>query len=158
MNAAVMSSEIAAFWERFHSRTGMGGTRPFDVFSIGNSAESADAGLWLILAGEKTATSCLPEEFTDSRPPQAGDFSIVTDGSGQPCAVVETLAVIATPFNEVDAPFAHAYGEWDRTLDSWRKNNAAYYKSLCDQMGLEWHEKRVLLCETFRLVYPLADV
>jgi len=148
-----MSPQVAQYWNRFRSEPGKGDAQLFDVFKVGISAESANEGLALILSGAKTTTGCLPEEFQDTRPPQKGDLSIVTNWDDEPGGVVETVEAELKPFDEVTETFAHDYGEWDRTLATWREKNRSYYASLCRGLGINWHEKRELICETFRLIH-----
>ena len=131
-----MSPNVEKYWERFRSEAGRGGNAPFDIFKIGDSTESANEGLALILSGEKTATSSLPEEFAEGRPPRKGDFSIVLDGADMPGAVVETTDVTWVSFSDVTHSFARAYGEWDRTLKTWREENSTYYATLCKKLGI----------------------
>ena len=126
---------------------------PFDVCMIGGDRESGDTGARLVLSGTKTATSALPEEFTGALP-EPGHYSVLTDGSGKPAAIFETTEVRIAPFNSVDANFARDYGEWDRTLATWRERNGAYYESMCGRLGLEWHEEREIVLERFRVVHP----
>lgn len=149
----MMSQQAARYWNEFRTETGKGEVEPFDVFKIGDSVESANAGAALVLSGRKTATSALPEEFDGSRPPHKGDLSIIADGHDHPVAVVETTEAIIKPFAEASEDFAHAYGEWDGTLGTWRKKNASYYEMVCERLGLEWHEQRELVFERFRLLH-----
>ena len=43
------------------------------------------------------------------------------DGSDNPVAVIETMELSIKAFNEVDEQFAYDYGEWDRSLEGWRR-------------------------------------
>jgi uncharacterized protein YhfF len=124
------------------------------TFRIGGSEESADAGAKLILDGIKTTTSSLMLEWETSgdTPPFPGALSILLDGRNEAVAVVETKKTELIPFNKVDAAFAKAYGEWDRTLETWRAKNFAYYTELAKELGGTMTEDTELLCEWFEVV------
>jgi uncharacterized protein YhfF len=113
---------IAAFWHAYvASRPGPEDTtsRFYEVFRIGRSGADANAGAALILYRVKTATSALLWTYQAAQKPLpwVGSFSIVTDAREDPVCVIETTAVEVKPFGEVDAVFAEAYGEGDRTLE-----------------------------------------
>ena len=151
-----MVPAVADFWKRYRRMRPDTGREPFDVFSIGDTAESADEGVELILSGTKTATSALPEELAETGIPFAGALSVVVDGGALPRAVVETTRVNRIPFSEVAADFVFAYGEWDLSLTTWREKNRTYYRTVCRRLGIGWHEDRELVCEYFRLVFPVS--
>src|SRR4029079_15517117 len=96
--------------------------RWYEVFRIGDGIDDANEGAALIAQGLKTATSSLlwAYEAAGKALPEAGHLSIVADGAGTPVCVVETTAVAIRAFAEIDAAFAFDYGEWDRTLETWK--------------------------------------
>jgi len=124
------------------------------TFRIGDSEESADEGARLILDGIKTTTSSIMIEWETSgeRPPFPGALSILLDGHNRAVAVVETKKTALIPLNKVDADFANAYGEWDRTLETWRKENFAYYIAIAKRLGGTMTVDTDLLCEWFKVV------
>ena len=130
-------------------------SRHYGAFSIGDSKDSADRGAWLILSGTKTATSPLGSDYGPYQaPPKAGDYSVVLDGSGHAVCIVETTRIWAAPFRTADAEFAEAYGEWDRTLETWLARCGDYYASECRKRKLSWSPETELIYERFRVVYP----
>ncbi|MBO6637715.1 MAG: ASCH domain-containing protein [Roseitalea sp.] len=151
-----MKAQTELFWSRFRSAYPAANREPFDVFRVGDTDESADGGADLIVSGTKTATSSLPEELVDIGIPFPGALSIVIDGKDRPRAIIETTEVRRRPFGEVDAQFAHDYGEWDRTLGTWKARNGAHYRAVCQKLGVEWHERRELVCERFKVVFSDA--
>ena len=130
-------------------------SRFYEAFSIGDTPESADHGASLILSGEKTATSSLLWEYEigGTPLPSVGDFSILLDGRGGPVCVVETMELEIKPFDEVDARFAHDYGEWGGSLAGWRKGCWAYYEAQGRTLGKKPSREMPLVCERFRVVF-----
>lgn len=154
-----LKPQTAAFWQEYVSSRPApekAGCRLYDVFHIGDSEQSADEGASLIRNGVKTATSSLLWEYeiTHKPLPQVGALSIVEDGSGAPVCVVETIWLAIQKFSEVDAQFAYAYGEWDRTLEGWREHCWAYYAEQCRGMGKPATSEMLLVCERLRVLYP----
>lgn len=154
-----LDAKTTAFWQAYlaslsHAADAVG--RFYEVFCIGESAESADEGATLIKQGMKTATSTLLWEYRAANKPlpEVGSLSIVTDGSGCPVCVVETVAVEIRGFADVDASFARDYGEWDGTLESWRAACWAYYTEQCRALGKAPTPDMPLVCERFHVVYP----
>lgn len=130
---------FAAFWAWRCAALPAGAAQPryAEAFSFGQG-ELADRLLALVLAGTKTATAMPRWEFAARGQAfwQIGDESIVLDGSGVPRCVIATTALRVAPFDEVDAAFAHAYGEGDRTL-SWVQSAAwEYYRAVVAKLGL----------------------
>ena len=130
--------------------------RFYEVFRIGNSPEGADTGAALIKQGLKTATSSLlwAYEATNKPLPEVGSLSIVTDSRGDPVCVIETLAVEVKAFADVDEPFAYDYGEWDRTLATWRARCWELNAPRCHALGKVPTPEMPLVCERFAVVYP----
>src|SRR5215831_13149860 len=133
-------AKTEAFWQAYltslpHAEDAL--HRFYEVFQIGNSPEAADAGATLIKQGVKTATSALLWEYqVANKPlPAVGSLSIVTDGCGEPVCVVETLTVEMKSFADVDAAFAYDYGEWDRTLETWRARCWEINAPRCHALG-----------------------
>lgn len=131
-------------------------TRLHEVFRIGNSPEGADEGAALIKQGLKTATSSLlwAYEATNRSLPEVGSLSIVIDGRGDPVCVIQTLTVDVKTFAEVDETFAYDYGEWDRTLETWRARCWEFNAPRCRALGKVPTPGMPLVCERFAVVYP----
>ena len=159
---AEMTTTVKAFWQAYLDQVAdrsSAEARFCEAYQIGNSAAAADEGARLILEGQKTATSMLAAELTgpEAIQLQAGSLSIVLNGRGEPVCVVETIRLERKRFGEVDEVFAKAYGEWDRTLATWRRHNMAYYKPVAEALGLRADDSLALMCEWFRVVYPIRS-
>jgi len=154
-----LEAKIAVFWQAYlaslpHAEEAV--RRFYEVFQIGNSNEAGNAGAALIKQGVKTTTSSLlwACQAANKPLPEVGSLSIVTDGSGDPVCVVETIAVDIKPFAEVDAAFAYDYGEWDRTLEGWRTHSWALNAARCSVLGKAPTPDMPIVCERFQVVYP----
>lgn len=154
-----LNAQTEAFWQAYLTSLPQAEEamrRFYEVFQIGNSPEAADEGATLITQRVKTATSSLlwTYQATNKPLPAVGSLSIVTDGRGQPVCVVETIAVEMKGFADVDAAFAYDYGEWDRTLETWRAHCWAYNVPRCHAVGKAPTPEMPLVCERFKVVYP----
>lgn len=128
------------------------------AWPFGDSPEMADELAGLVLRGIKTATCSLLWEYQaeGESPPQVGEISIVTAGSGEPLCLLETVEVIELPYDQVPAEFAFAEGEGNRSLDYWREEHWQFFGRVCQPLGLEPARDMPLVCERFRVIYTPA--
>lgn len=121
----------------------------------GDSPQMADELGALIVSGKKTATCAAVAEYEaeSSQPAREGDFTIVLDGRGQPMGIIETIELRTVRFGDVDATFAAEEGEGDRSLESWRRGHRAFFQRVLKR---PISDDEPLLCERFRLVWPLT--
>src|SRR5690348_11645594 len=103
------------------------GWHDLETFSFGDSPQLADELAALVLDGRKRATCWAA---SDGKLTEVGKRMVMLDGSGQPCAVLETVELTLRRFGEVGAAFAYDEGEDDRTLASWREAHRAYFSRL----------------------------
>ena len=68
--------------------------------------------------------------------------------------MIKTIAVDMKGFAEVDAAFAYNYGEWDRTLETWRIRCWELNAPRCRALGKAPTREMPLVCERFTVVYP----
>ncbi len=161
------AGEILAFWEVARVRAGVvrlvsvtgpdvHGSLVPPVWSFGDDPELADELLGLVLDGVKTGTStALAELEAAGQPlPAKGDLSIVLDGRGRPGALIRTTEIATVPFGEVDAAFAAAEGEGDRTLESWRAQHETAWRRVLEALGAELAAHTPVVTERFELLYP----
>jgi uncharacterized protein YhfF len=152
------SSPVAFYWAQYLASLPDGSDRPaeyYEAFHFGSSEESCDLITPLVLNGTKTATGSLLWVYEEEgrRPPEAGDYSIVTDAEGGPVCVILDTEIRNIPYDEVDRAFASDGGEEDRTLESWRQIYWEYIISECARIQREPSHKTPLVCERFRVVY-----
>jgi uncharacterized protein YhfF len=151
-----------AYWAGFVQSLALGDPRRSavpDAFGFGGEGKLADELAALVLAGKKRATASLPVEYTSLNLPlpKAGDLSIVLDGLGAPVGIIERLSVDLVPFHQVDAGFAANEGEGDGSLQHWREAHTWYFGRVCEQLGGKLEDSTPVLCQRFRLVWPLPD-
>lgn len=105
------------------------GAVPPPAWSFGDSPEMADRLLRLVLDGTKTATASLASDYdAEGEPlPEPGTLGIVTDGAGNPRALLATTDVRVVPFAEVTEEHALLEGEGDRSLATWRSEHARFF-------------------------------
>jgi uncharacterized protein YhfF len=121
-------------------------------FPFGDGPELADELLQLILIGRKRATCWSAAEGVKST--AVGGHWVVEDGQGRPRAVLKTVALTQQRFDQVDANFAAAEGEGDRTLTYWRAAHRDYFTK-----NGGFAPDMLLWCERFDLIsiLPLED-
>lgn len=154
------SGIVEAFWTDFLARTGRPASTPrYDAFYFGDREDSATALAELVLRGEKVATSSLLQEYESdgTPPPGPGDLSVVTNWEGAPLCVIETTAVEVRAFEDVDAQFAAAEGEGDRSIEGWRTGHSAFFERLCAGRGWTTSPRMPVVCEWFRVVFPTTS-
>jgi uncharacterized protein YhfF len=115
-----------------------------ETFTFGDGPELAEWLGALVLEGRKTATCWAAE---DGQQTEVGKFMVMLDGEGRPRAVIETLELTQSRFDEVDELFAFEEGEGDRTLAYWREAHQRYFT----RRG-QFSEDMLLWCERFRVV------
>jgi uncharacterized protein YhfF len=149
-------TSVERFWERARGHLGAAApSRPPPAWAFGDTPALADELLALVLAGSKTATtSALWEhEADDEALPQVGQLSIVLDGAGEPRCVIVTTEVRVAAMDEVDAGFAAAEGEGDRTLASWRREHERYFRRTLPRVGRAFDTTMPLVLERFSVRY-----
>ena len=123
--------------------------RALESFAFGDSPEMADQLLGFVLAGAKTATCW---SIRDGQQTEVGKRMIAKDGAGRPRAVLETVSLVQSRFDEVPWSFAEAEGEGDLNLDDWRNGHRAYFTR-----NGGFAPDMLLWCERFRVVEVIGE-
>jgi len=123
--------------------------RSLETFSFGDSPQMADDLLACVLAGDKTATcwSAKHGELTT-----VGKRMVAKDGAGRPRAVIETIDLTQTRFDQVTLAFALAEGEGFASLQEWRDAHERFFRR-----DGTYAPDMPLWCERFRLVEILGE-
>ena len=146
---------INAFWKRFVKSHGID-NRPCPIaFYFCDNRHDADTCTALVVAGIKQATAPSQWWFNKHKEalPRIGEYFVVTNWNGEPQAVIQTTAILVVPFGQIDAAFAFAEGEGDRSLAEWRRVHRSYYarEMGCDESEIT--DDFAIVCHHFRCVY-----
>lgn len=147
--------KVRDFWSSFLSEVGMDeNTQYIECFHFELSEKLANDLLGLVLSGQKraTASSFYAFENEESRMPQVGDFSIITDWEGNPRGIIETIAVTILPFKEITFEICKREGE-DDTLESWRNSHIRFFTEEGKDLGYTFSEDMPVVFEDFKLVF-----
>jgi uncharacterized protein YhfF len=152
---------IRDFWNAFISaqeNVADTGKMP-EAWSFGDSKDMADELGALVRKGIKTATCSLLWEYEHDGDalPEIGELSIILDGVGEPLCLIETTEVQIRPYDQIDSQFAYEEGEGDRSLAYWRQAHWHFFSKVCNHIGREPHDSMPLICERFRVIYPLGS-
>jgi len=126
-----------------------------EFFYFGTKPEHGRPVGDLVLSGMKTAADDIlwRREAAQETPPEVGSFSIFHDGYEEPMGIIETTSFDIVPFNEVDAEFARAGGEWNGTLENWRSFYWSWIEAECTALNRDPTPDIPMICERFRLVF-----
>ena len=151
------NAEVKNFWKQFClANPEVNPETPYDVWYFGNTSEMARRLGELVLKGDKRATTTLLEsaKVYPEYAPVAGDYSIVTDFEGAPMCIIQMTGIRTLPFDEVDAEYAFVEGEGDKSLEYWRQGHHRFFTIDAAENGVEFNEKSLVICQTFKLLYP----
>ncbi|GAA1874794.1 ASCH domain-containing protein [Myceligenerans crystallogenes] len=161
-----VAAAVQDFWEMVRPYAGMAKTGvvtgvlasetvPPPAWAFGEDPQQADDLLDLVLDGTKTATSSAAWDYEDAGEPlpEAGELSILLDGSGQPRALIRSTSVEILPFDEIDDDIAEAEGEGDATLESWRADHESFFRRYLSE-GREFAPDMPIVVERFEVLYP----
>jgi uncharacterized protein YhfF len=150
---------VQDYWQAFQDSLPPGSAyhgRTFQAEGWGDSPQMADELGALIAAGLKTGTCSAVWEWQAEGQdwPGPGAITVVLDGRDEPLCIVETIEVTVRRYDEVDADFASAEGEGDRSLAYWREAHRSFFARSLPKIGRQFAEDMPLVCERFKLIYP----
>ncbi|MCP2671425.1 ASCH domain-containing protein [Maricaulaceae bacterium EIL42A08] len=148
-----LNAEYRRFWTRYQAATGETADAPRYVDAFGDSPEMQDELLALVLSRTKQATASLARWYDEATLPTVGDLVLITDGSGAPRCVIRTTQVDIIPVREVDADFAWAEGEGDRSYDYWITEHRKFWQREAAREGFEYSDDLDVVCERFEWVW-----
>ena len=147
------------FWTAFAATRESDPTPRFlEAFHFDDNEPSANELAELVVQGRKRATAALlwSHEVEGKPLPKPGDLSIVTDFSGTPRCVIETVRVDIVPFDQVTEEFAAVEGEGDGSLAYWRAAHERFFARECKRIGREPATDMPVTCELFKEVFHAA--
>lgn len=124
-------------------------------WSFSDSINSDNELLKLVLKWIKRGTSSMYDGYIiESKSlPKLGDFSIILDLNNEPKCIVRNISVTIYKFNEVSEKSAELEGEWDKTLNYWRKVHKEFFIECTETYNIEFKENTLIVCEEFELIY-----
>jgi len=152
-------SKAQTFWQSYLltlSEEDQKNAPTYVVDQFADSPEAATKVGKLVRDGVKTTTSSLVWglEHIGEPLPKVGNIELIVDGNGEPLCIIELINVEIKPFNAVDEKFAFEYGEGDRTLDFWLRDNWDFLSRWCVEIGREPSEIMPIVCQRFHVLYP----
>ena len=152
-------SKAQTFWQSYLltlSEEDQKNAPTYVVDQFADSPEAATKVGKLVRDGVKTTTSSLVWglEHIGEPLPKVGNIELIVDGNGEPLCIIELINVEIKPFNAVDKKFAFEYGEGDRTLDFWLRDNWDFLSRWCVEIGREPSEIMPIVCQRFHVLYP----
>lgn len=146
---------VEEFWNEFLAVNNKSfDTNFLEAFHFEFTEELTNKLLQLVLDGKKKATSSslLAYEVDNSRIPQVGDYSIVTDWNGNPRCVIETIAVKVLPFKDITYDLCKLEGE-DDNLKSWQDGHQRFFIQDGIELGYPFSKEMPVVFEEFKVVY-----
>ena len=123
-----------------------------ETFRFGDTPELCAEIIALVRSGTKTATCEAASAYGADGDawPEVGRRDIALNWDGTPAVMIETVEVATRRFDEMDAEFVAAQGEF-RDLAHWRAAYEAYFRR---NGGFSTDMK--LMCERFTLIEDYA--
>lgn len=149
---------VQPFWAKFQASIAYDASPLFyEAFHFDDNERTANALGALVLSGQKRATAGLlwTNELTNKPLPKIGDLSVVTDWRGHPLCVIQSTHIEIVPFDCVSDSFAATEGEGDKTLRFWREAHWRFFSRECQRIGREPTLHMPVVCEQFKVVYPV---
>ncbi|EID75491.1 ASCH domain-containing protein [Imtechella halotolerans] len=158
MKESNKKESVTLIWERFLQENPMNKRiqEPISFYFCDNK-EDADQCASLVVQGIKqaTATSLWWFEKNHEKLPEVGDQYIITDWEGNAKAIIETIKVVPTPYNEITAEFAEIEGEGDKSLAYWKRVHEAFFTREMEPYGEKFDENMMIICEHFKIIYRM---
>lgn len=114
----------------------------------------------LVLKGIKTATASAYDTHLYFKEPvgQVGDTSLIMDSQGKAVCMIETTKIYKAPFKDVTKEHTYKEVEGDRSLTYWRQVHEALFTEWLAENGITFTEDSLIVCEEFKVVYPLGEI
>lgn len=129
--------------------------------ALGTPGAMRDRLVAAVLAGDKTATTCLAVLYrvTGQPPPGPGQRSVLVGSAGEELATLEYTAVTTVPLGQIDLEVARPEGEGFATVADWRRVHVAFWNRWRDDIrqalgdpSWELPDDEPVVVEYFRVV------
>lgn len=130
--------------------------RGYDAWHFCYEKKDADELAELTLNGVKRATASLNYwyESGEEPRPEVGEHDIITDYEGVARCICKTTSIEIVPFKDVTEEFAATEGEGDGSLDYWKRGHERFFREELEELGKEFSEDILVLCQRFEKVFP----
>ena len=155
LSSAVMADAVTDFWQTCESSLS---ALPIDGFyrvrSIGGTPKTTDVITKLILSGDKTGTFTSPWMFEGDRSitPEIGGYSVLTDSTDKPRAVLRTKEILTLPFNRITERETAVDGPAVRPLEIWRPIHVTFFTKELEMRDREFVDDMPVTVEKFEVV------
>ncbi len=142
------------YWKDFLARRGLDPLTPNSgEISFGTDEQTCAGYLALVLSGKKTAAfGALDSYKLDNEPlPKRGAFSILTDWTGSPLAIMQTTNVTVLPYNAITWDMAQKEGEC-QDMAQWHDSYDEFFADDADIMGYEVTPDMPVVFEEFCVI------
>ena len=147
----------AEIWEEFCRKKNLDPGTPYEAWSFGNDARTADELAELVVKGLKFGTASLYDDYVYENAldelPKPEEYSVILDGNDEAVCVIRDYDVCIRPFKEVPPSHAYAEGEGDRSLEYWRKVHRDFFEKCSEESGIPFNEDSLVVCELFSVEY-----
>lgn len=142
-------------WELFIKQNPEAADHVYDAWCYGDAPDELAE---LTRKGIKSATaSAYPIYELEKEPlPEAGTYSVILYSDESAACVIQTEKVYVTPFRSVTEEQAFREGEGDRTLRHWRAVHERFFRIEMETAGLKFTADMDVVCEEFKVVFPLS--
>lgn len=126
----------------------------YRVRSIGGSPQATETITKLILDELKTGTFTSPWMYDGDRTitPVVGGYSVLTDSTDTPRAVLKTTGLMTLPFNQITENETALDGPAVRPLDVWRPIHVTFFTNELTTRGKSFVEDMPVTVEKFEVV------
>ena len=144
-------------WHEFCSEMKIDEATPYEVWSFGGDAATADELLELVRQGRKFGTASAYDEYVAEDAldelPKIGDYSVLVNLNGEAACIIKNCDVYIRSFEEVPPFHAYAEGESDRSLENWKEIHTKFFAPNLEAIGKPLHERSLIVCEKFTVEY-----
>ncbi|MFD7232095.1 ASCH domain-containing protein [Streptomyces sp. NPDC059881] len=121
------------------------------ALELGSPGEMRDELNSLVLAGAKTATTCLLDEYAEETEglEYVGERQALLDNEGRCIATLAITGVDVKPFGQVTWEHARAEGEGDTSLEAWREVHRSFWSGA----GTPVDDRTVVVCLAFHVAH-----
>ncbi|MBQ0138731.1 MAG: ASCH domain-containing protein [Kurthia sp.] len=154
-----MNDLIAEYWFEYCKENKMEQPVPNAWMFGDGSVDMANELGQLVAQGKKTATcsAYILYELEKEPLPEEGQYDIVLDGRNKPLAIIQNTGVELKKMKEVTSEFSRLEGEGDLSHEYWYNVHQLFFTELLADIGKNFSDDMLLVCETFKVVSKYTE-